>query len=68
MLSGNFFSIQPWEEGVAGSAGVSVLTLRFALAFFASIVAGFVFRFVPSVKGIDPISSAPTPPCAALLC
>eukprot|EP00884_Botryococcus_braunii_P000668 jgi/Botrbrau1/10601/Bobra.0358s0020.1 len=51
MLSGNVIGIRPWEEDLAGSVGVSVLTLRFALSFFASILTGYVFRYVPTVKG-----------------
>lgn len=54
MLSGNIIRIRPWEEDLAGSVGVSVLTLRFALSFFASILTGYIFRYVPTVKGIDP--------------
>jgi hypothetical protein len=59
MPSGNVISIRPWEEDIAGAAGVSVLTLRFALSFFASILTGYAFRYVPTVKGIGSAPSIP---------
>jgi hypothetical protein len=51
--------IQPWEIDTAAAVGVSVLTLRFALSFFASILTGFLFRFIPTVKGDCHLGSGP---------
>lgn len=40
-----------WESAAALKAGVTLSLLRFALAFFASVLVGAVYRLVPTVKG-----------------
>lgn len=40
-----------WEHAGVGAAGVPISLLRFALAFFASVPVGILFKYVPTVKG-----------------
>jgi hypothetical protein len=40
-----------WEQAGVEAAGVPISLLRFALAFFASVPVGILFKFVPTVKG-----------------
>lgn len=51
MYERNFFSEQPWEASGAESIGITVSMFRFMQSFFASVVIGAFFRFVPTKTG-----------------
>ena len=42
---------QELEQAGVEAAGVPISLLRFALAFFASVPVGILFKYVPTVKG-----------------
>lgn len=42
---------QAWELGAAAAAGLTLSQFRFTLAFFLSVAAGALLRFIPTARG-----------------
>ena len=55
MLGEVLHTVHDWEQAGVEAAGVPISLLRFAVAFFASVPVGILFKYVPTVKGNEHI-------------